>query len=188
MMGSPSFIEIYDNALTNRECEILISQFEKSPHVEGRFAYMNVGNKVDHSVKKSIELENICFSNQSVISTIISNSLHECMDKYVKKFTQLNEVDYWRWDDVYTFKKYETEEDGFKQWHTEHGTGRPALRLLVWQYYLNNAKSGTEFRSYPTIKAKEGRCVIWPASFTHLHRSEPNKGLKYIVSGWVEFE
>ena len=32
---NPSFIEIYDNALTKKECEILISQFNKSPQCEG---------------------------------------------------------------------------------------------------------------------------------------------------------
>ena len=38
----------------------------------------------------------------------------------------------------------------------------------------------------PTVDARMGRCVIWPAAFTHLHRSElPNKGLKYIVTGWI---
>ena len=58
---NPSFIEIYDNALTKRECEILISEFEKSPHVEGRSLSQRYGNKrnSDPSIKKSIELENI---------------------------------------------------------------------------------------------------------------------------------
>lgn len=186
-MENPSFIEIYDNALTKRECGILISEFENSSHVLGKSGYGNT-IEYDPSIKKSIELKDIRFSDRSVISVIISKSLHTCMDKYTKKFTQLNDVNCWRWDDSYTFKKYETAEDGFKQWHTEHGSGGAALRMLVWAFYLNNAKSGTEFRSYPTVKAKEGRCVIWPSSFTHLHRSEPNKGLKYIVSGWVSFE
>ena len=35
--------------------------------------------------------------------------------------------------------------------------------------------------------SKKGRLVIWPASWTHFHRSEPNKGLKYIISGWYSF-
>ena len=29
-MSNPDFIGIYDNALTKKECEILINQFEKS--------------------------------------------------------------------------------------------------------------------------------------------------------------
>ena len=51
----------------------------------------------------------------------------------------------------------------------------------------NDAKSGTEFMHYPNMDAKAGRCVIWPSGFTHMHRSMPNKSLKYIVSGWISF-
>ena len=41
---------------------------------------------------------------------------------------------------------------------------------------------------FPTVRAKMGRCVIWPAGWTHIHRSAPNKGLKYYLSGWVSYE
>ena len=41
---------------------------------------------------------------------------------------------------------------------------------------------------YPTVRAKMGRCVIWPAGWTHFHRSQLNKGVKYIVSGWLMIE
>ena len=86
-----------------------------------------------------------------------------------------------------SFKRFDNEEDGFKKWHCEQGLGVTSTRILVWQFYLNNAKSGTEFLYYPTVKSKAGRCVIWPASITHYHRSQPNKGVKYIISGWWSF-
>ena len=54
-------------------------------------------------------------------------------------------------------------------------------------FYLNDA-SGTEFMHYPTVRAKIGRCVIWPAGLTHMHKSQINKGLKYIISGWIGYE
>ena len=53
-------------------------------------------------------------------------------------------------------------------------------------FYLNDA-SGTEFMHFPTVDAIMGRCIIWPSAFTHMHRSAPNKGLKYIMSGWFSF-
>ena len=84
MIRNPSFIEIYNNALTKKQCEVLISEFERSPHIEGRSHYREESN-VDYSIKKSIELEDIRFSDQSVISTIISKSLHTCMDKHKSK-------------------------------------------------------------------------------------------------------
>ena len=77
--------------------------------------------------------------------------------------------------------------EGYHNWHEEHAGSNP-YRVLAWMFYLNNAKSGTEFFNYPTVSAKMGRCVIWPAGWTHVHRGvTPNKGLKYIVTGWVSY-
>ena len=60
---------------------------------------------------------------------------------------------------------------------------------MAWMFYLNDAKCGTEFLNYPTVQAKRGRCVIWPAFWTHVHKGQlPNIGLKYIVTGWISFE
>ena len=55
--------------------------------------------------------------------------------------------------------------------------------------YLNNAQSGTDFMHFSNVRAKMGRCVIWPAFWTHLHKGViPNKGLKYIITGWASFQ
>ena len=86
------------------------------------------------------------------------------------------------------FQKFQYYGDGYKMWHTEHIPDEPMnKRVLVWMFYLNNAKSGTQFIHYPTVQAKKGRLIIWPSAFTHTHRSEPNKGLKYIMSGWISY-
>ena len=69
-------------------------------------------------------------------------------------------------------------------WHCEHGASN-SNRILAWMFYLNDAKSGTEFMNYPTVQAKRGRCVIWPAFWTHVHKGAPNKGLKYIATWWI---
>ena len=50
-------------------------------------------------------------------------------------------------------------------------------------FYFNNAKSGTEFLFQRNIKPKKGRLIIWPAAFTHTHRAQKNKGLKYFSTG-----
>ena len=183
-----NYIGVYDNTITKKECEILINQFEKSPHTPGIFNKDEVGLFVDESIKKCVQLNGSRFSDNSVISNLVFPILAKYIDKYTIKYPQLNEVSCWRLDDGYNFQKYEAEDDGFKKWHTEHSPNNP-MRVLAWMFYLNDAKCGTEFMNYSTIKAKRGRCVIWPAAFTHVHRGViPNKGLKYIVTGWVSFE
>ena len=85
--------------------------------------------------------------------------------------------------------EYMTETDGYKMWHCEHGPfDISSRRIIAWMFYLNNAKSGTEFMHFSNVRAKRGRCVIWPSFWTHLHKGvTPNKGLKYIITGWASF-
>ena len=183
---SETFIEIYDDTLTQKECDIIISRFEKSSFLQEGKVSNKFGLVVDHSYKKCTEIESPLFSQRDVISTIILPSLTSCVDKYYKKHHALQYSAEHNIFNQYNVQKYETEDDGFKQWHTEHCVSE-SRRILAWMIYLNDAKSGTEFMSYPTVQAKKGRCVIWPAGFTHTHRGLPNKGLKYIATGWVSF-
>ena len=185
-VGNPNYIEIYDNALNKKECDMLINYFEKSDKFcgyTGKFGY-----NPDH--KKCLQLPGTCFSDNSRISTITRPLLVKCLNKYREKYSNLlSSIMEWKYNDNYSFQKYEAEDDGYKAWHTEHGAGEEAShRVLAWMMYLNDAKSGTEFMNYPTLRAKRGRCVVWPAGWTHVHRGvTPNKGLKYIITGWVSF-
>ena len=188
LVSNSDFFGIYDNALTKKECQILINQFENSPKREGR-SYSDGDLVVNEDQKKCIEVDNSSFSNKSVISRIINARLRECIDDYKKEYPSMNNfIAPWVIDNGYNFQKYETEDDGFKAWHTEAGGAPTSNRVLAWMFYLNDAKSGTEFINYPTVNAKMGRCVIWPAAWTHIHRGViPNKGLKYIVTGWASY-
>jgi len=179
--SNPSYIEIYDNALSSTDCALLRSLFEELPHTCGKTT-----EGVQENIKKSIELDSTRFSDDSDFSKIIAKGLLPCIDKYYAKYKGLYDIWKWRYDDIYTAKKFESEDDGYKSWHTEHVIGAP-YRIFVWSFYLNNAQSGTDFRHYPTVDAKEGRCVIFPAHWTHVHRSALNKDLKYYVSGWVSY-
>ena len=56
--------------------------------------------------------------------------------------------------------------------------------------YLNTVtdEGGTYFSNYDyKIDAVEGRLVIWPAYWTHVHRGVISKSqTKYIATGWYE--
>ncbi len=187
LFGKSKFIEIYDNALSKKECEILIDQFEKSPQGWG-MTVKGGKSSVNFKKKKCKQLDGLKFSQGSLISDIIKPSLFGCIDRYRKKHSALDLLGLWRNTDSFSFQKYEDETDGYKNWHTEHGGGDvTSKRILVWMFYLNNAKSGTDFYDHPNVQAKRGRCVIWPAGWEYFHRSTLNKGLKYIVTGWMEF-
>ena len=189
LFGRSNHIKIYDNALSKKECQILINQFEKLPQDEGGVNMEN-GYGIDHGHKKCMEMKDTNFSNKSIVTNILRVSINKHIHKYKEEFPSLdNCISPWRMDNAYTFQKYDGEEDGYKVWHTEHGgNDLDCRRILAWMFYVNDAKSGTEFMHYPTIKAKRGRCVIWPAFWTHVHKGVvPNKGLKYIATGWVSY-
>tara|TARA_Y100000004_G_scaffold130185_1_gene146844 strand:- start:47 stop:622 length:576 start_codon:yes stop_codon:yes gene_type:complete len=183
---NPDFIKVYDNALSKRECEILINQFEKSD--EKSVGSTSDGYKPDEKECMQFEID---LHDQSVISTIIKPNLGSCIGKYREKYhVHLLYTSTWKLFNKASFQKYDGKEDGYKIWHCEHGSNEEnSRRILAWMFYLNDAKCGTEFYDRPTIKAKEGRCVIWPAFWTHTHRGViPNKGLKYIITGWISYD
>jgi len=78
---------------------------------------------------------------------------------------------------------------GYHVWHYENSV--IWQRQLVWNLYLNDIEDGgeTEFLDQNRrIKAKKGTMVIFPASWTHMHRGNPplNKD-KYIGTGWYAY-
>jgi len=79
---------------------------------------------------------------------------------------------------------------GFSVWHYEQGSGyNMARRWGVWMLYLNDVEKGgkTDFPNQEmSLKPETGKMVIWPAAYTHPHRSAPDlKEEKYIVTGWL---
>ena len=181
-----NFIEVYDNALSKKECEILINQFEKSDkHFNG-----STSLGYDPDIKKCTQLE-LDLRDQSVISTIVKPNLISCIRKYREKYhLPLYYAHTWKLFNEAAFQKYDGKEDGYKIWHCEHGSNEEnGRRILAWMFYLNDAKCGTEFAYFSKVNAKMGRLVIWPSSWTHLHKGViPNKGIKYIATGWVEYK
>ncbi len=189
LVSNSDYFGIYDNALSKKECEIIINQFEKSEQGPGKIWRDGIIQEVSH-LKKCMTLDASNFDDGSIITNIVGNQLAKFIKRYDQEQPQLRKLCRWGLYQGYSIQKYETEDDGYKEWHAEAaGSGPPSNRILAWMFYLNNAKSGTEFMNYPTIRAKMGRCVIWPAGWTHVHRGvTPNKGLKYIVTGWITFD
>ena len=79
--------------------------------------------------------------------------------------------------------------EGYHKFHNERASFDTRDRCGVWMIYLNDAKSGTEFPCQEIIlEPKQGLCAVWPAYYTHPHKGvTPNRGDKYIVTGWINF-
>jgi len=159
-----SFIGIYDKVLDPGDCGFVVNEFGVS----------------------SGELINRRFSQSTLDSHCIKSAVYGSVDKYVAQFMPFVEsLIHFDIDDEYTFQKQVKGVES-KSWQCEHTPLAPH-RILAWQIFLNNAV-GMEFLNYRNVRGRIGRVLIWPAGWTHRHRSAPNnKGDKYIVNGWVSF-
>jgi hypothetical protein len=81
--------------------------------------------------------------------------------------------------------------EGYHVWHCENSSLPNCSRALFFLMYLNNIEEGgeTEFLyQNKRVQPKEGRLIIAPASWTHMHRGNTTlKGDKYILTGWFEY-
>ena len=189
-------IQIYDKALPKESCRKIIDYFEFGDVVKNIGKTWNAStceSKVNKSFKDSTDLylnmDNTHHKIEMDISSMIIPTLHECMEKYKKKFPFLDRLSYWKCLPYYNIQKF-SEGQGYHQIHCEATSKNNADRIIVWMIYLNNAKCGTRFY-YPRrdIRGREGRVVIWPAAWTHPHSGiTPNRGDKYIATGWFAFQ
>ena len=171
---------------------------------------------VDKTFKKSHDLDLETLFNKSLSSLIqylpvlhpklpdilddIDNILMNNIIKYLKKYMVVNKTED---SDIsklhpksFLLKRYLPPDGGFPNWHMDYNPRADEKtevhkRALVAMFYLNDVNEGGETEFYHQkikIKPKQGRLVIFPASFTHMHRGNPvinNK--KYILNSWIVY-
>ena len=78
---------------------------------------------------------------------------------------------------------------GYHMFHGENINWNVSDRTLAWMVYLNDVEEGGETEwlyQQRKVKPEKGTVVIWPGSFTHLHRGNPPMSEKYIATGWYQ--
>lgn len=179
-------IEIFDNVLSEKDCQFIIDNFEGDSRKE--IGSCGNPNNINPSIKLSTDI-GCDFSNPSFVlyNDIILPNLGKCVKELEGKYEILQTIYYWGINNDYNLQRYRDGEGYFKL-HCEHGQNCP-YRIAAWMIYLNDASCGTEFPYQgTTIDAKMGRCVIWSSSWIYAHRGvTPNIGEKYIATGWISF-
>jgi len=183
------FIQIEDNVLTKEECQRCISLFEenKQHHKPGVISTEITASRY----KKSTDLY-LTFAEQNDINDIIFPKLAHELRKYKSSYEAFQYATDWTLCSPYNLQRYLPGE-GYYGWHSELAfIGSPpnplyTTRVLAWMIYLNDVDDGgTEFLTQnATIRAMAGRCVVWPAFWTHTHRGQvSHTKTKYIATGW----
>ncbi len=185
-MAKSNFIETY-SILNKDECKRIVESFEE----DERTIPGLTGVGVCPDYKKSTDLP--CDFNDDdkwgSYNEVVLLPLLEAKDKYVKKYENImSKGPAFVLDRRYNIQRYK-EGEGFFSEHHEHCQYFP-YRMLAWSLFLNDAECGTYFTYYDkVIPAVGGNLIIFPAFWMHMHRGVvPNKGLKYIATGWWEYE
>lgn len=184
-----NFIGSYKNAVSQHDCQKIITFFETSPELQVKGAFSaNSGLWYSDEVKKSTDI--YCyFYNDDDVTNIIKNGLFRVLERYIKEYPPLNNCcTPWEVSCPFNIQRYRPGEGYFLE-HCEAGH-KGSDRILAWMLYLNDVEDGgTEFPSYKlTTEAEQGKILIWPAYWTHTHRGVASQTkTKYIVTGWFEF-
>jgi hypothetical protein len=178
------FIGIWDNCLPSVACNDLISNFEslinsnRSILIEGK-------NKFDNGSLGRNDFA-ITLNYHHPNADEIYKFLSVCLNEYLEEYSQLNGNDLI----ASQIKMQKTPPGGgYHVWHYENENWEVSDRELAWMIYLNDLPEGqaeTEFLYQKTrVHPKQGRVVIWPAGFTHVHRGNTVfTEDKYILTGW----
>lgn len=181
-----NFIEIYDNCMPHEECNQIVLWMNEGEMIPGE---VGINGEVRKEYKDCWEPDApLIFSNNSLPSRLIKESLISATKKYVDTHNQLSRVAYWEPEMGYNLQKYDPGQC-YHGLHCENADNN--TRMLVWMLYLNTVTEGggTRFDNFDmTVDAVEGRMVIWPPYWTHFHQGVvSNTQTKYIATGWYSF-
>lgn len=189
-----NFTYVRDDLLSQKECERIIKVFHVG-HKEHTPGITQGSYDIDKTHKDSTDW---CksFREQDGVDLLLEEKLSVLREEYEKLHPCLLHCDPWNLYHGYNIQMYKPG-GGFKGWHCEQGGWasypnevQGTNRILVWMVYLNDVPDGgTMFMDQDvTIEAKTGRAVMWPAYWTHTHKSQvSHTQKKYIATGWYTF-
>jgi hypothetical protein len=118
--------------------------------------------------------------------------LKTVIDAYVDEYKWATFGSPWTATEPVNIQHYAPNE-GFHSWHCERSSAVPmyASRHLVFMTYLNTVSDQGEtewWYQQLKIKPQKGLTVIWPSSWTHMHRgiASPSEH-KWIITGWLNY-
>ena len=189
-----NFVGVYDDLFSDKFCDDLIEYFEwcqKNNRTYARPEDERIKNDDSTSLNPST-IQEINFSHaniQGFINEFNTKFWDEAYKEYLDKYSVLRD---YRQHTIYTYKLQKTlPAGGYHVWHSEDGDKNYAWRVGVYILYLNDVEEGgeTEFL-YQSMRVapKKGRLVIFPPNFPWAHRGNPPlSGVKYIMTGWMEY-
>ena len=166
------FIMVWDNAIPDNFCEWLTNYLDNTEYLNPR--------STNYLSDKQVEMHNFSPGEADFLQSLVS----QCALQYMNSYPYLKTTAYMS---SCVLLQQTQPKEGYHAWHSEDLNWTNQMRTLAWMVYLNDVDEGGETEylyQQLKIKPKKGRVVIWPGSFTHIHRGNPPMSVKYIATGW----
>jgi hypothetical protein len=186
-------IAIFENIISSAECQDIIKHYHNLENLNLSYNRMDLNDAPPH--RKDDRMTFILDSNVMKFTPDMSalhpflNKFWICYEQFLRYYSVLGDTGKHR---IRSMKIQKTlPGQGYHVWHFESDGQERSDRICSWALYLNTVEKGgeTEFL-YQNLRvpAVEGSLVIWPATYTHVHRGNPPlEGEKYILTGWIEW-
>ena len=180
--------------VSSSTCQNLISKFEFS--MKKREGITGTGKEMTlaHDVKQSTDLFITSEEEFNTENQICRDALFKELKHYQKLLEDRVPVYYTFNENMrYAgFNMQRTNPGQFYHWHCDEDIlNKKWARGLTYIIYLNDIihDGYTEFYDGTKIQPKQGHCLFFPATWTHVHRGYPPKiEPKYIITGWLYYQ
>ena len=185
---TPNFISGW-NIEDSQLCDQLVDFFEtnQAMQIKGK-----TSSGIDPNSKRSTDIiikPKMLLEPEFKIFESYMAKLHLCYIDYKKQWPFLEKMPNLEIG-KFNLQKYRTG-DHFNSVHTERASINTTHRVLAWMTYLNDVEEGgeTSFSHFGlSIRPEKGKTLIWPADWSHAHSGHSvTQGLKYIITGWIQF-
>ena len=187
-------IWVKEKSLSQDFCNQAINKFETDPYRKAGEVDQN-NPRIDKDLKITIDTtitHNIAWREEDeVLYKALGNALYEYeihLQKTSSGKWNLHPSDGYQVKDTgYMVQKYEP--NGFYNWHHDWCMNEGWSRIYTYIWYINTIKEEdggwTEFIDGTRIQPKVGSILLFPATWTYVHRGYTTKVPKYIVTGWI---
>jgi len=168
------FIGVFPDAVDPNFCDYLCQYIDQSSTLAPR--------NFTHVKDKQICLDAFSPGEAKALMEFVNG----CLFYYINEFSYLTNFSY---VSALCLLQKTAPQQGYHMFHGENINWNVADRTLAWMVYLNDVEEGGETEwlyQQRKIKPEKGTVVIWPGSFTHIHRGNPPMSEKYIATGWYQ--
>lgn len=179
--------------LTGSFCEDLISRFNNDSRVVRGIVGNEFSFDQDSAIKRSDDLHISTTKGYKEEHNHMRDQLMISMREYQQLLEDQSPAFYPLLKNMKFagFNIQRTKPGEFYNWHSDdHVMENGLYRGVTFIIYLNTIhnRGYTEFNDGTKIQPKQGHCLIFPSTWTYLHRGVPPVNeVKYIATGWCYY-